>query len=151
MPRRIPLYAQAVAAVSVGDDDQFVRGYFLMLLTKIRGGVNGLIAEILQDHIRLHMMNPDQEMESPEEFGEDLIGSGAGLSKLTKHGTLRILGGSASAFVPPTWINRPRSSEWKEKRRPGAPEAVLRKPSRLEGQLDDLRLPGRCCIMMAAR
>jgi hypothetical protein len=31
------------------------------------------MAEILQDHIRVHMMNPDQEMESPEEFGEDLI------------------------------------------------------------------------------
>ncbi len=59
-----------------------------MLLTKIRGGVNGLIAEIFEDHIRLHMMNPDQEMESPEEFGEDLIGPGAGLSRLTKQGTL---------------------------------------------------------------
>jgi len=38
------------------------------------GGVNGLMAEILEDHIRLHMMNPDHEMESPEELGEDLIG-----------------------------------------------------------------------------
>jgi FrmR/RcnR family transcriptional regulator, repressor of rcnA expression len=36
--------------------------------------VNGLMAEILEDHIRLHMMNPDHEMESPEELGEDLIG-----------------------------------------------------------------------------
>jgi hypothetical protein len=106
------------------------------LLAAICGGVNGLMAEIPEDHTRLHMMNPDQEMESPEEFGEELIGAGAGLSKLTKQGTLRILG-SASAF------------ERKEKRRPGAPEAVLRKPSRLEGQLDDLRLPGRCCKMMA--
>jgi hypothetical protein len=44
----------------------------LMLPTKIGGGVNGLIAEILEDHIRLHMMNPDQEMESPEEcFGAE--------------------------------------------------------------------------------
>ena len=45
----------------------------LMLLAAIRGGVNGLMAEILEDHIRLHMMNPEHEMESPEEFGEDLI------------------------------------------------------------------------------
>jgi DNA-binding FrmR family transcriptional regulator len=37
-------------------------------------GVNGLMAEILEDHIRLHMMNPDHEMESPEELGKDLIG-----------------------------------------------------------------------------
>jgi hypothetical protein len=31
------------------------------------------MAEILEDHIRLHMMNPDQEMESPGKLGEDLI------------------------------------------------------------------------------
>jgi len=36
--------------------------------------VNGLMAEILEDHIRLHMINPHQKMESPEELGEDLIG-----------------------------------------------------------------------------
>jgi len=46
----------------------------LMLLAAIRGGVNGLMAEILEDHIRLHMMTPDQKMDSPEELGEDLIG-----------------------------------------------------------------------------
>ena len=46
----------------------------LMLLAAVRGGVNGLMGEILEDHIRLHMMNPDHEMESPEELGEDLIG-----------------------------------------------------------------------------
>jgi DNA-binding FrmR family transcriptional regulator len=45
-----------------------------MLLAAIRGGVNGLMAEILEDHIRLHMMNPHQKIESPEELGEDLIG-----------------------------------------------------------------------------
>ena len=46
----------------------------LMMLAAIRGRVNGLMAEILEDHIRLHMMNPDYEMESPEELGKDLIG-----------------------------------------------------------------------------
>jgi DNA-binding FrmR family transcriptional regulator len=45
-----------------------------MLLAAIRGGVNGLMAEILEDHIRLHMMTPDHEADSPEELGEDLIG-----------------------------------------------------------------------------
>ena len=40
----------------------------------IRGGVNSLMAEILEDHIRLHMMTPDRELDSPEELGEDLIG-----------------------------------------------------------------------------
>jgi DNA-binding FrmR family transcriptional regulator len=30
-----------------------------MLLSAIRGGVNGVMAEVLEDRIRLHMMNPD--------------------------------------------------------------------------------------------
>jgi len=45
----------------------------LMLLAAIRGGVNSLMAEVLEDHIRLHMMNPGQKIDSPEELGEDLI------------------------------------------------------------------------------
>jgi len=43
-------------------------------MSAIRGGVNGLTAEILEDRIRLHMMNPNHEMDSSEELGEDLIG-----------------------------------------------------------------------------
>jgi DNA-binding FrmR family transcriptional regulator len=46
----------------------------LMLLAAIRGGVNRLMAEVLEDHIRLHIMNPDHAPDSPEELGEDLIG-----------------------------------------------------------------------------
>lgn len=57
-------------SVSEGDECADI----LMLLAAIRGGVNSLMAEILEDHIRLHMMNPQQKMDSPEELGEDLIG-----------------------------------------------------------------------------
>jgi DNA-binding FrmR family transcriptional regulator len=46
----------------------------LMLLAAIRGGVNSLVAEILEDHIRLHITHPDRGTESPEELTEDLIG-----------------------------------------------------------------------------
>lgn len=46
----------------------------LMLLAAIRGGVNSLMAEILEDHIRLHIIHPDRGTESPEELTEDLIG-----------------------------------------------------------------------------
>lgn len=46
----------------------------LMLLAAIRGGVNGLMAEILEDHIRLHITHPERRTESPEELTEDLIG-----------------------------------------------------------------------------
>jgi DNA-binding FrmR family transcriptional regulator len=45
----------------------------LMLLAAIRGGVNSLMAEILEDHIRLHITHPDRGAESPEELTEDLI------------------------------------------------------------------------------
>jgi DNA-binding FrmR family transcriptional regulator len=46
----------------------------LMLLAAIRGGVNSLMAEILEDHIRLHILHPHRGGESPEELTEDLIG-----------------------------------------------------------------------------
>jgi hypothetical protein len=89
--RRLWLRFQSVTTIGSCAD-------ILLLPTKIRGGVNGLIAEILQDHIRLPMMNPDQEMESPEQFGEDLIGAGAGISDLTKHGTLSDSGWFCECF-----------------------------------------------------
>jgi len=45
----------------------------LMLLAAIRGGVNSLMAEILEDHIRLHIIHPNRTNETPEELTEDLI------------------------------------------------------------------------------
>jgi DNA-binding FrmR family transcriptional regulator len=63
-------FAALERALTAGDECADI----LMLLAAIRGGVNGLMAEILQDHIRLHMMNPEHGMNSPEELGEDLIG-----------------------------------------------------------------------------
>lgn len=45
----------------------------LMLLAAIRGGVNSLMAEILEDHVRLHILHPNRGAESPEELTEDLI------------------------------------------------------------------------------
>lgn len=64
-------FAAVERALTAGDECADI----LMLLAAIRGGVNGLMAEILEDHIRLHMMNPDrEEVDSPEELGEDLIG-----------------------------------------------------------------------------
>src|ERR1035441_9512054 len=54
-------FAAVERALEAGDEGADI----LMLLAAIRGGVNGLMAEILEDHIRLHMMTPDQKMESP--------------------------------------------------------------------------------------
>jgi DNA-binding FrmR family transcriptional regulator len=44
-----------------------------MLLAAIRGGVNSLMAEILEDHIRLHITHPNRGPDSPEELTEELI------------------------------------------------------------------------------
>ena len=49
------------------------RADILMLLAAIRGGVNSLMAEILEDHVRLHITHPDRGTDSREELTEDLI------------------------------------------------------------------------------
>jgi DNA-binding FrmR family transcriptional regulator len=44
-----------------------------MLLANVRGGINSLMAEVLEDHIRLHMMSPEKGAPPPTELAEDLI------------------------------------------------------------------------------
>ena len=44
----------------------------LMLLAAARGGINGLMAEVLEDHIRLHMLT-EKSQHPPTELAEDLI------------------------------------------------------------------------------
>jgi DNA-binding FrmR family transcriptional regulator len=45
----------------------------LMLLANVRGGVNSLMAEVLEDHIREHMMQAGQPSLPSQEVAEDLI------------------------------------------------------------------------------
>ena len=45
----------------------------LMLLANVRGGINSLMAEVLEDHIRLHLLSPDKSSAPPNELAEDLI------------------------------------------------------------------------------
>jgi DNA-binding FrmR family transcriptional regulator len=44
----------------------------LMLLANVRGGINSLMAEVLEDHIRLHMLT-EKSQHPPTELAEDLI------------------------------------------------------------------------------
>jgi DNA-binding FrmR family transcriptional regulator len=44
----------------------------LMLLATARGGINGLMAEVLEDHIRFHLLKDGHAPLTPE-LGEDLI------------------------------------------------------------------------------
>jgi DNA-binding FrmR family transcriptional regulator len=56
-------------SLSSGDDCADI----LMLLANVRGGINSLMAEVLEDHIRLHMMNPEKGQFPSQEIAEDLI------------------------------------------------------------------------------
>ena len=56
--------------LTTGDDCADV----LMLLANVRGGVNSLMAEILEDHIRLHMIGHEKSPMPSAELAEDLIG-----------------------------------------------------------------------------
>ncbi|MDF2117923.1 metal/formaldehyde-sensitive transcriptional repressor [Roseiarcaceae bacterium H3SJ34-1] len=40
----------------------------LMLVASMRGAVNGLTAEVMEDHIRNHIIDPDKE-DSPQALG----------------------------------------------------------------------------------
>ena len=62
-------FAAVERALTAGDECADI----LMLLAAIRGGVNSLMAEILEDHIRLHITHPNSGTETPEELTEDLI------------------------------------------------------------------------------
>ena len=44
----------------------------LMLLAAVRGGINGLMAEVLEDHIRLHLLKGGRTPLTPD-LGEELI------------------------------------------------------------------------------
>jgi FrmR/RcnR family transcriptional regulator, repressor of rcnA expression len=44
----------------------------LMLLAAVRGGINGLMAEVLEDHIRLHLLQDGSAAMTPD-LGEELI------------------------------------------------------------------------------
>jgi len=47
-------------------------GEQLMLLAAVRGGINGLMGEILETHIRFHLVDGAKEQIAPE-LAEDLI------------------------------------------------------------------------------
>jgi DNA-binding FrmR family transcriptional regulator len=55
---------------ALGADE--VCGDQLMLLAAVRGGVNGLMGEVLEDHIRFHLADGSKEQIAPE-LAEDLI------------------------------------------------------------------------------
>jgi DNA-binding FrmR family transcriptional regulator len=57
-------------SLTTGDDDC---ADLLMLLANVRGGINSLMAEVLEDHIRLHLLPTDKSLAQPQELAEDMI------------------------------------------------------------------------------
>jgi DNA-binding FrmR family transcriptional regulator len=60
---------EAVERALTADDDC---GDQLMLLAAVRGGVNSLMGEVLETHIRFHLADGAKEQIAPE-LAEDLI------------------------------------------------------------------------------
>jgi len=67
--RRIRGQMDAVERVFTENDDC---ADILMLLAAVRGGINSLMAEVMEDHIRLHLLGPSRKTATPE-LAEDLI------------------------------------------------------------------------------
>lgn len=67
--RRLRGQLDAVERTLSADEDC---GDQLMLLAAVRGGVNSLMAEVLEDHIRFHLTDGAKEKIAPE-LAEDLI------------------------------------------------------------------------------
>jgi DNA-binding FrmR family transcriptional regulator len=45
----------------------------LILLATVRGDINSLMAEVLEDHMRLHMLTPEKNSTPSTELAEDLL------------------------------------------------------------------------------
>jgi DNA-binding FrmR family transcriptional regulator len=56
-------------SLTTGDDCADV----LMLLANVRGGINSLMAEVLEDHIRHHLLSTERQLTPPHELAEDMI------------------------------------------------------------------------------
>jgi DNA-binding FrmR family transcriptional regulator len=67
--RKLRGQLDAVERALTGDQDC---GDQLMLLAAVRGGINSLMGEVLETHIRFHLVDGAKEQIAPE-LAEDLI------------------------------------------------------------------------------
>ncbi len=67
--RRVRGQVDAVERTLAGEDDCTK---VLMLLAAARGGINSLMGEVLEDHIRLHLLEEGHTPLTPD-LGEELI------------------------------------------------------------------------------
>jgi len=67
--RKLRGQLDAVERALVADEDCAGQ---LMLLAAVRGGVNGLMGEVLEDHIRFHLTDPAKQQIAPE-LADELV------------------------------------------------------------------------------
>ena len=67
--KRIRGQMDAIERTLVAEEDC---ANILMQLAAVRGGINGLMAEVLEDHIRLHLLQDGRAPLTPD-LGEELI------------------------------------------------------------------------------
>lgn len=74
LSNRVRRIAGQVNAVKKLLDEENECGPVLQQLAACRGAINGLMAEILEDHIRFHVVDPDLDPESDQgEATEQLV------------------------------------------------------------------------------
>src|SRR4030081_2974768 len=84
-------------SLTTGDDCADV----LMLLANVRGGINSLMAEVLEDHIRLHLLSSEKTSGPAGRTGRRLDRFSQGISEVRHFGS----------YVSPTRkLSRPQSS-----------------------------------------
>lgn len=66
------IHGQMETIERVLSDDERECAEVLMLLAAVRGGINALMAEVLEDHIRLHLLKGGRAPLTPD-LGEELI------------------------------------------------------------------------------
>jgi DNA-binding FrmR family transcriptional regulator len=62
-----------VDAVERALESELGCGDVLQLITSIRGAVNGLMAEVIEDHIRFHVIAPSLSAKERDENADELI------------------------------------------------------------------------------
>jgi DNA-binding FrmR family transcriptional regulator len=62
--------ALRLLSLTGGDDCADV---LMLLANASRGGINSLMAEVLEDHIRLHLLTPERSTANPHELAEDMV------------------------------------------------------------------------------